>query len=1313
VAASLTPCIYSSIRNFYRVNLNPLISAPLPGEGLIHPVNQKLATVLCAAMLAWFPGQTALAQLIPDNTLGNENSVLNNGAILGGEVTDLIEGGASRGSNLFHSFLEFNIADGQRVFFANPLGIENILSRVTGDDLSNIFGTLGVDGPANLFFMNPNGILFGENGRLDINGSFTATTADAIQFGNNGFFSTLNPESPSPLLTVNPSAYLFNQVTGNITNQSSAPNPNGIPGLQVGDGESLVLLSPDIRFENSRVSNRGGSITLGGITSPGTLQLQAENIILPNNIPGANIAISGSIIDTADGGDVQLYANDLSLDNSRVLTGSFGANDAGEIKISASTLGLNNSSALITFNQMNATGTSGSIMISAEVLNLANQSQILAANFNAVNESKIEIRVSESLNLSSGAILGASSNGEAAGSDVNIEASQVNIQSGAFINNSALSSGRGGELTINATDSINLDEGRIFNATNSVGDAGNVNLNTNSLRLINGSVLNTFTQGDDAQGNAGNITVQAQDFIEVSGQSAFQGFPIQSSINSRSVLGSRGDGGSITLFTDLLLLSESGEIAADVIQAFGDAGDISIQANDSISVDGLVGPLNNAGAILSSAITSNVQTGAQGDGGTIAISTAQLDLINGAEIAARTFGIGNAGDITIEAEDIRLAGVNIGGVSSEISVGVNTGAIGNAGILNIDVNDLTLENGGSITLLTNGQGNAGDLFLEAENIQILSNSETRLGGIFSGVGSESLVGNGGTQTIRTRQLLVQNGTRISAITFGNGNAGNLLIEADRIRVTGTDDGIFFSEIIATVAEGGNGNGSLIDIQTNELIVDNGGGILTSTLGNGDAGSLTIQAQDIQILGTDETGLPSGLLTTVANTAVGNGGNLQINTDTLLVNGGAFISATTSGTGNAGNINITAENAFLEGASEQVGLPSGIFARSRENSQGFGGDINLTSNVLNVANGAVINAQTFTAFPSGDISIHVGNAEFVNGGQVVASTVDSGSAGNIVLNALETVRFSGNDVTFGSRQQRVLNTANLVSENFSNESPASGLFANTRDGSSGRGGRIIVNAPNLILEDRAQISSQSQGTGMAGPIILNASDLLLLIDSDISTVATQASGGDIAVNTAEAAERGLVVLLGDSDITTESFGDGGNITLLGAAVIAFDDSDIIARSQSGRGGNITLTNFFSETIPPDNQPPFDGDGQVDVNADGQIAAGTINSPDTSFVENSLNELSGELVDTAALTAGSCIARTMTMLEGSFVVTGGEGLPQRPGGDNIAVYPTGTVQTVAESISCRYPARASKCLSPGRWSPRPQPRVSILIAEMAQE
>jgi len=122
----------------------------------------------------------ALAQIEPDMTLGEETSVVVPDTEVQGEPAASIEGGAIRGSNLFHSFQEFNVLEGQQVYFTNPDGITSILSRITGGNPSNIFGTLGVDGTANLFLLNPNGIVFGENAALAIEGSFYASTAEAI-----------------------------------------------------------------------------------------------------------------------------------------------------------------------------------------------------------------------------------------------------------------------------------------------------------------------------------------------------------------------------------------------------------------------------------------------------------------------------------------------------------------------------------------------------------------------------------------------------------------------------------------------------------------------------------------------------------------------------------------------------------------------------------------------------------------------------------------------------------------------------------------------------------------------------------------------------------------------------------------------------------------------------------------------------------------------------------------------------------------------------------------------------------------------------
>ncbi|MGF1538382.1 MAG: filamentous hemagglutinin N-terminal domain-containing protein [Elainellaceae cyanobacterium] len=169
----------------------------------------------CLALLAVraLLGGGAAAQVIPDGTLGAESSQLViNGVTVDEAAADLIRAGARRGENLFHSFEQFSIGEGQRVYFEDPSGVARVFSRVTGEVRSDIFGTLGSLGGADLFLLNPNGIVFGPNARLDVGGSFVASTADAFAFADVGSFSARSLEAPSPLLTIQPSALTFGQV---------------------------------------------------------------------------------------------------------------------------------------------------------------------------------------------------------------------------------------------------------------------------------------------------------------------------------------------------------------------------------------------------------------------------------------------------------------------------------------------------------------------------------------------------------------------------------------------------------------------------------------------------------------------------------------------------------------------------------------------------------------------------------------------------------------------------------------------------------------------------------------------------------------------------------------------------------------------------------------------------------------------------------------------------------------------------------------------------------------------------------------------
>ncbi|MEO1296126.1 MAG: filamentous hemagglutinin N-terminal domain-containing protein, partial [Cyanobacteria bacterium J06636_16] len=233
--------------------------------GLPGWVEGAIGVLGCGTLFA-APG---LAQIVPDSSLGTESSVVTPDATVQGAPADLIEGGAVRGENLFHSFEDFNVNAGQRVYFANPLAIENILSRVTGSNLSNIEGLLGVDGGANLFLLNPNGVIFGPDAQLDISGSFTTGTANSFAFTDGSEFSAV--PTGNELLSVSvPLGVQFNDSPqGDIENSGN---------LAVGAGETLTL------FGNSVLSS--GALTASG----GTVQVLGNQVGL---VDQAIIDVSG------------------------------------------------------------------------------------------------------------------------------------------------------------------------------------------------------------------------------------------------------------------------------------------------------------------------------------------------------------------------------------------------------------------------------------------------------------------------------------------------------------------------------------------------------------------------------------------------------------------------------------------------------------------------------------------------------------------------------------------------------------------------------------------------------------------------------------------------------------------------------------------------------------------------------------------------------------------------------------------------------------------------------------------------------------
>jgi filamentous hemagglutinin family protein len=572
-----------------------------------------------------FSFNCAFAQITPDSTLPNNSRVTTQDNI------STIEGGTQAGRNLFHSFGQFSVPTGGTAFFNNAADIQNIISRVTGGSASNIDGLIRTNPTANLFLINPNGIIFGKNASLNVGGSFVATTANRIGFGNLGFFSATNPEAPSLLLTVNPSALLFNQIAAApIQNNSQAlgaeldPSKNFTPeGLRVPDGKSLLLVGGNVSMNGGGLFAFGGRVELGGLGEPGTvgIDLNGNNLSLnfPDSVLRANVSLNGVNVNVraASGGSIAINARNLEILRGSQLRAGIGRGLGGsDVK-------------------------AGDIVINAtETFTIADADSFVS---NAVT-------------------VGA----KGKGGDVQISAGSLSVSGGAQLYAGTYGQGDAGSVTINVRDTASFDgenqEARSLNSGASskvelsgIGKGGNVNLQARSLRLTNGAVLEASTVGE---GNAGAVNIHARDIV-IHGQSTL----LESSgVYSRVETAYQpkyhqgvGQGGNINITADSLSVTNGAVITTSTLGQ-GDAGNVFINARD-IVFDGMGRFDENKKIRQSSAATSAVRDIGVGQGGSVNVTADSLKVSNGASLSTSTLGQGNAGNVFINARNIVLDGL--------------------------------------------------------------------------------------------------------------------------------------------------------------------------------------------------------------------------------------------------------------------------------------------------------------------------------------------------------------------------------------------------------------------------------------------------------------------------------------------------------------------------------------------------------------------------------------------------------------------------------------------------------------------------------
>ncbi len=838
------------------------LATPFFRKGNLH---RDAVTLSLVALGFTAPAYQVSAQAIPipDNTLGAESSQINS---LGAN-SDRIDGGALRGNNLFHSFLEFNIADSHSVYFASPGGVDNIFSRITGGAPSEIFGTLGVDGTASLFLLNPNGILFGPNANLDINGSFIATTADAIQFEDQGFFSAQTPIS-LPLLNIQPSALLFNQLE---SQRGSSIRNEG--ELSVASNESLFLVGGNILLDGGQLNAPDGRVELASI-SEGRVGLAFRsgslNLIIPDDLDRTDIALlNGSQIDVQGTGlgSIALYAEDLEISGgSQVLAGiattpSSLVEQSGDITIDT-TGSLSLSGAFVREQGWNRSAVSNTVAFGAE--------------------------------------------GDAG--DIYISTRSLEVTRGAEINTSVRGQGNAGDITITALESLNLLSGKTqdgrftpsrvrsgVEGSATAAQGGNIEVNTDSLRITDGAYITATSNG---QGDAGTIAISAQN-IEILGE----GVEFASGVYSQVFNGGNGQAGNIVIRANSLALRDGGILVTNNSSSDPEkarnAGNITIEAQIVL----FEGERDNPGRLMHSGAYARIEPNGIGNAGTVAIQAEELYLDQGGLIATSVDGEGNAGNIFIQAPLIRLSNVSKSQlIASGIYSRVRDRGNGRGGNIVIDTEDIKLSGGSVITTDTRSSGDAGSITINAERVEIEGRGQFPTRSQFSALAStvdRIGIGQGGNIQVNTDALIMTDGGQISTGTAGrNGNAGNIIVVAnDYIQMSG-----FGSAILS---ENGNtqgifdlsdaGNVGSITIRTGRFEVNDDVVISTASIFS-NAGNISVDARDIQLTDSD----------VISVSLFASGGNIELTANRVTLFGDSNLGTFSGSGGRGGNVIIQAD-----------------------------------------------------------------------------------------------------------------------------------------------------------------------------------------------------------------------------------------------------------------------------------------------------------------------------------------------------------------------------------------------------------------------
>jgi filamentous hemagglutinin family protein len=983
-------------------------------------------------------------------------------------VTCTITGGDRRGQNLFHSFGLFNIGAGNTANFSNDSGLatSNIVGRVTGGQTSNIFGIIQTTnfGAANLFLMNPFGWIFGPTARLNVGGSFHATTADYIKLGVDGTFYA-DPAKASVLTSANPTAFGFlNPAPAPINVVTPAPGVLRVPV----NGQTLSLVGGTVNVGATDGSTPGyvlaqaGRVNLVSVASPGEAAFDGTGFNVDGFTKLGDINLRGRSI--VDGKEVFIRGGRLVIDNSLIMPGAFAflgapgvpAPNGGEVNIKVT-------------NDVTVTGTAleprtqappGILVFNGAFGSIAQTAKVPDVRIDA-----------GSVNLSGLTSIQTDRLGPGDPGNILINAPNVQVSNGSSIGLFNFFQGSGGNLTINAQEvelvgapnvstglaaqaTFHPIYGNSFNPVLTFADGGSITVNAaRMLSISGGATIGTessgFGRGGDISVNAGNVSLV--------------GTGTRGAITSQSLLA--GDAGNISMnATGRVEIRDVFQITANT-GGSGNGGIVNLTAGDSVTMTGansrvLSGTLQVPDQQLDSfaqrfdnffRITRGMRTqtyaalrtalGVTPGLGDLMQVLMKLNAITAGGnrlVAVTDFTPGDAGRISFTTPLLTM--------NADTRIEASTGSAGNAGAIVANVNSLFLNDGASIR--------------NRSGIQLLS------GGFAIGTGNAGTVNINATDTISVSGHSPTSGasSAITTTTLGNGNAGNISLSANQVNVQ----------------NGGSISSASGETFSGQLFV-----------GTGNAGQITVSTPTLT--------MGDGGTVSVATLGAGNAGNVLLNVNNFTQSGGARVDSSTSGAGSGGDITVTAANsASISGAG------TGLF--STASSTGAGGDVNVQAPQVQILDGATISANstgTATA-TAGNVNVVTSNLNMQTGSITTESTLADG--GNISITTTGSiVHLTDSEITTsvesgsGSGGNITIDSDLVVLDN-------SRILANAF---GGPGGNINITADVFLVN-----SGGTLPTSLAG--IVDASSAL----STPGTINIQATFTDVTGEVAQLPETPL-------------------------------------------------------------------------------------------------------------------------------------------------------------------------------------------------